>query len=120
MPTYGPTQCVNELYLTVANSLALLPMNSNNNKIFQAISNCGKPKGLCKFSSRFLAFSKISNKISTVQKVVLSSSRGQGIFQELEALRPWPRTSKCVLKDVLEAKDVLDDSTPGNRAVILG
>ena len=39
-------------------------------------------------------------------KVVLSSSRGQGNLQGLEASRPRPRTSKCVL----EAKDVLDDS----------
>ena len=62
-------------------------------------------KGLRKFSARFLAF---FNKISTVQKIVLSSSRGQGNFRELEAS---PRTSKCVLEDVLEAKDVLEDST---------
>ena len=52
-----------------------------------------------------------SNEISTVQKVVLSSSRGQGYFRGLEASRPRPRTSKCVLEDVLEAKDVLEDST---------
>ena len=58
--------------------------------------------------SRFLA---LSNKISTVQKIVLSSSRGQGNFRGLEASRPRPRTSKCVLEDVLEAKDVLADST---------
>ena len=61
-------------------------------------------KGICKFSARFLA---LSNKISTVQKIVLSSSRGQGNFRGLEASRPRPRTSKCVL----EAKDVLEDST---------
>ena len=42
-------------------------------------------------------------------KIVLSSNRGQGNFRGLEALRP--RTSKCVLEDVLEAKDVLEDST---------
>ena len=42
-------------------------------------------KGLRKFSARFLGF---SNKISTVQKIVLSSSRGQGNFRGLEALRP--------------------------------
>ena len=74
-------------------------------------------KGVRKFSVRFLAF---SNEISTVQKIVLSSSRGQGNFrgleasrqgQGLEASRPRPRTSKCVLEDVLEAKDVLEDST---------
>ena len=40
-------------------------------------------------------------------KMVLSSSRGQGNFRGLEASRPRPRTSKCVL----EAKDVLEDST---------
>ena len=42
---------------------------------------------------------------------MLSSSRGQGNFWGLEASRPRPRTSKCVLEDVLEAKDVLEDST---------
>ena len=46
-------------------------------------------KGLRKFSARFLA---LSNKISTVQKIVLSSSRGQGNFRGLEASRPRPRT----------------------------
>ena len=46
-------------------------------------------------------------------KIVLSSSRGQGNFRGLEALRPRPRTSKCVLEDVLEAKNVLEDSTSG-------
>ena len=40
-------------------------------------------------------------------KIVLSSSRGQGNFRGLKASRPRPRTSKCVL----EAKDVLEDST---------
>ena len=49
-----------------------------------------------KFSARFLAF---SNEISTVQKIVLSSSRGQGNFRRLEASRPRPRTSKRVLED---------------------
>ena len=41
-------------------------------------------KGVCKFSARFLAF---SNEISTVQKIVLSSSQGQGNFRVLEASR---------------------------------
>ena len=67
-------------------------------------------KGLRKFSARFLAF---SNKISIVQNIVLSSSRGQGNFRGPKASRPRPRTSKCVLEDVLEAKDVLEDSTSG-------
>ena len=65
-------------------------------------------EGLGKFSARFLAF---SNKISTVQKIVLSSSREQGNFRGPEASRPMPRISTCVLKDVLEAMDVLKDST---------
>ena len=42
---------------------------------------------------------------STSQKIVLSSSRRQGIFEDLQSSRP--RTSNCVL----EAKDVLEDST---------
>ena len=45
------------------------------------------------------------HKILTIQKIVLSSSRRQANFRGLEASRP--RTSKCVL----EAKDVLEDST---------
>ena len=54
------------------------------------------------FSKKFF---KRSTKFLTIQKIVLSSSRGQANFRELEASRP--RTSKCVL----EAKDVLEDST---------
>ena len=42
-----------------------------------------------KFSARCLAF---SNEASTVQKIVLYSSRGQGNFRGLEASRPRPRT----------------------------
>ena len=51
------------------------------------------------------------HKILIIQKLVLSSSRGQANFRGLEASRPRPSTSKCVLEDVLEAKDVLEDST---------
>ena len=51
------------------------------------------------------------HKILTNQKIVLSPGRGQANFRGLEASRPRPRTSKCVLEDVLEAKDVLEDST---------
>ena len=64
------------------------------------------------------------HKILTFQKILLSSSRGQANFRGLEASRPRPRdltfeakakarTSKSVLEDVLEAKDVLEDSTSG-------
>ena len=49
------------------------------------------------------------HKILTIQKMLLSSSRGQANFRGLEASRPRPRTSKCVL----EAKNVLEDSTSG-------
>ena len=57
------------------------------------------------------------HKILTFQKIVLSSSRGQANFRGLEASRPRPRprTSKSVLEDVLEAKDVLEDSTSADN-----
>ena len=38
-------------------------------------------------------------RILTIQKIVLSSSRGQANFRGLEASRPRPRTSKSVLED---------------------
>ena len=95
-------------------------------KIFQAISKIKKKKkGLHKnFSSDLhentFIFQSL-HKILTIQKLVLSSSRGQANFRGLEAsrprprprtwpsrLRPRPRTSKCVLEDVL------DDSTSDN------
>ena len=50
-------------------------------------------------------------KILTIQKIVLSSSRGDSNVRGLEASRPRPRTWKCVL----EAKDVLEDSTSGEQ-----
>ena len=87
-------------------------------KIFRAISK--KKRSSQKFfkrSPRKHVFQKIFqalHKILTIQKIVLSSSRGQANFRGLEASRPRPRTSKCVLEDVLEAKDVLEDSTSGN------
>ena len=96
-------------------------------KIFQAISKKKKKKKkkkkvftkFFKRSPRKNAFQKIFqplHKILTFQKIVLSSSRGQANFRGLEASRPRPRprTSKSVLEDVLEAKDVLEDSTSVN------
>ena len=59
----------------------------------------------------FQKFFQVLHKILTIQKIVLSSSRGQANFRGLEASRPRPRTSKYVLEDILEAKDVLEDST---------
>ena len=88
-------------------------------KIFLAISK--KKKRKKRSSQKFFkrspqknVFQKIFqalHKILKIQKIVLSSSRGQANFRGLEASRPRPRTSKCVLEDVLEAKDVLEDST---------
>ena len=70
-------------------------------------------------------FLQIFRKVSGVfqrnfsgSKIVLSSSRGQGNFRGLEASRPRPRTSKCVLEDVHEAKDVLEDSTSSYYGLI--
>ena len=90
-------------------------------RIFQAISRKKKKKKKKRSSQKFFkrsprknAFQKIFqplHKILTFQKIVLSSSRGQANFRGLEASRPRPRTSKSVLEDVLEAKDVLEDST---------
>ena len=59
----------------------------------------------------FQKFFQALHKILTFQKIVLSLSRGQANFRGLEVSRPRPRTSKSVLEDVLEAKDVLEDST---------
>ena len=42
---------------------------------------------------------KALHKILTIQKILLYSSRGQANFRRLEASRPRPRTSKCVLED---------------------
>ena len=63
---------------------------------------------------------------STSQKTVLSSSRGHGIFEDLQVLRPrirtWPsrqRNSNCVIEtvlDVLKAKDVLEDSISASKS----
>ena len=66
-------------------------------KIFQAIST----------KKRFPKLFQVLHKILTLQKIALSSSREQANFRGLEASRPRPRTSKCVL----ETKDVLEDST---------
>ena len=44
-------------------------------------------------------------KILTIQKIVLSSSRGQGNFRGLKAFKPKPRSSKCVLVVVVVLSD---------------
>ena len=74
-------------------------------KIFQAIST----------KNVFQKIFQAPLRILTIQKLVLSSSRGQANFRGLEVSRPRPRTSKCVL----EAKDVLEDSTSGHNSDIV-
>ena len=69
-------------------------------KILQAIST----------KNVFQKIFQALHKILTIQKIMLSSSRGQANFRGLEVSWPRPRTSKCVL----EAKDVLEDSTSGS------
>ena len=61
----------------------------------------------------FQIFFPALNKILTIQKIVLSLRRGQANVRGLEASKPRPRTSKCVLEDVLEANDVQEDSISG-------
>ena len=80
-----PTQCVGGLYLTVADSLEPLLINNNNKIFFKRSPIAENKKGLRRLSVRFLPF---FNNISTVQKIVLSSSRGQGDFRGLGASRP--------------------------------
>ena len=67
----------------------------------------------------FQKFFQALHKILTIQKLVLSSSRGQANFRGLEASRPRLKTSKCVLKDVHEAKDVLENSTSAHHFAYL-
>ena len=64
---------------------------------FQAIT---EEKGLEKF------FQPIC-KILAIQKIVLPRAEYTAIYEDLL------RTSKCVREDVLEAKDVFEDSTSG-------
>ena len=47
-------------------------------------------------------------KILTFPKIVLFS---RTIFDDLKTSRPRSRASKCFFKDILEAKDVLEEST---------
>ena len=86
-----PTRCVSGLYLTVADLLASLPINNNNddNEIFHVISNCWKQKTS---SQIFRGVSGVFQQDFNGTKKVLSSSRGQGNFRGLEASKPrtWP------------------------------
>ena len=97
-------------------SASVLRKKRSSEKIFRRSPN-KKKKVFRKFfrqSPQKTVFQKIFqalHKVLITQKILLSSSRGQDNFRELEASRP--RTSKCALEDVLEAKDVLEDSISG-------
>ena len=67
------------------------------------------------FSAKIVTFRLVGGMhppIPPLNPPLLSSSREQGIFEDLQASRP--RTSKCVLGDILENKDSLEDSTSAN------
>ena len=55
--------------------------------------------------NRFPKIFQALHKILTIQKILLSSSRGQANFRGLEASRPRPRTSKCVLEDSTSGRE---------------
>ena len=82
------------------------PKKKASKKIFRR-SYLRKPKK--KSLQIFRKVSSVFQRNFNGSKIVLSSSRGHGNFRELEASRPRPRTSKCVL----EAKDVHEDSISG-------
>ena len=104
-----------------ASALQKKKKKRSSQKFFRRSPKKKKKKKKKKSSQKFFKRSSLKNvfqkifqalhKILTFQKIVLSSSRGQANFRGLEASRPRPRTSKSVLEDVLEAKDVLEDST---------
>ena len=60
-------------------------------KFFQAISKKKKKKSRSPQKNVFQKIFQPLHKILTIQKVVLSSSRGQANFRGLEASRPRPR-----------------------------
>ena len=85
-------------------SASALQKKKKKKKVFRR-SQKKKKRSSQKFfkrSPRKNVFQKIFqalHKILTIKKLVLSSSRGQANFRGLEASRPRPRTSKCVLED---------------------
>ena len=92
----------------------------------QVLSKKKKKRSSQKFFKRsplknvFQKIFQALHKILTFQKTVLSSSRGQANFRGLEASRPRPRTWPSrprprTSKWVLEAKDVLEDSTSDRK-----
>ena len=82
---YAISRTVGGLYLTVADSLAPLPINNNNKNIFQAISNGRKQK----MSSQI--FREVSGVYNGTKNSAVLEPR-QGNFRGLEGSRPRPRT----------------------------
>ena len=92
---------------------ALQKKKRSSQKFFRRSPKKKKKKVFFKRSPQKNVFQKIFqalHKILTIQKILLSSSRGQANFRGLEASRPRPRTSKS-------AKDVLEDSTFDTRLI---
>ena len=92
-----PTQCVGGLYLTVADSLAPQPFDSNNNKIFQAISNCGKQKGS----------SQVFREVSGVFQQDFNDTKNSAVLEPRtgQFSRTWGFEAKAKAKDLtFEAK----------------
>ena len=91
-------------------------------KLFQAISKKKKKKVFTKIFQAISTNKRFPKNFSTAPQnfnlpkssAVLEPRTGQ-FSRGLEASRPRPRTSKCVLEDVLEAKDVLEDSTSDQK-----
>ena len=75
-------------------SASVLQKKKNCSQNFQEISRKNVSKN----------FFHALHKTLPIQKIVLSSSRGQANFRGLEASRPRPRTSKGVLEDSTSAK----------------
>ena len=67
------------------------------------------PRGFWRFPTKFQRFKKKCCPRAE-DRAIFDVLRLRGKGQGLEASRPRPRTSKCVLEDVLVAKDVLEDS----------
>ena len=81
-----PTQCVGGLYLTIPDSLAPLSINNNNEKNFQAISNCGKQT----------RSSQVFRKVSGVFQPGFNGTKNSAVFE--------PRTGQFSRTWFFEAK----------------
>ena len=67
-------------------------------------------RGFWSFSTRCQRYKKLCC-LRAEDRAIFEELRIRGQGQGFEASRPRPRTSKCVLEDVLETQDVLEYST---------